>query len=256
MGNAFAFAARLLSALPPLTLGSPTRAEARRAVALFPLVGALLGMMTACIWNLAARLWSDQPLIAAAAALAAGTALTAGRPLGAVARAADGLAAHGAGGDRARAFAVMRDPRRGTAGLVALVLTAGVSLALLSALTPSLSWGGLILVSALGRWATAFGLTAFPLASASVSDSEAGYGLLDAGPQEFLIATVLAIACAAVLPVRGLLVLVAVALVVGPTAAILAQRLGGLSLPLAQALGALGEITALACLTLHLSGAG
>jgi cobalamin synthase len=145
----------------------------------------------------------------------------------------------------------MRDPHRGTTGLVALTISVGLLLAFLSGVPVALSWGGLTLAGALGRWATAFGLTAFPLASASTGDNEASHGLLDAGPQEFLMATVLAIACAAVLPVRGMLILVAVALVVGASAAALAQRLGGLSLPLAHALGILGEMTALACLTLH-----
>ncbi|MBV9850155.1 MAG: adenosylcobinamide-GDP ribazoletransferase [Armatimonadetes bacterium] len=251
MGNAFAFAARLLSGLPPPTLDPPTRVEARRAVALLPLVGALLGLLAACVWNLAARLWPGEPLVHAALVLAAGAALTAGRPLGGLARAADGLAAHGAGGDRSRAFAVMRDPRRGTAGMVALAVFIALQLAFLGALPPALAWGGLILAGALGRWASAFTLAAYPLASASSGDPEANHGLADAGPNEFLIATVLVIASAAVLPTRGLLIMLAVGLVVGPAAAAVNRRLGGLSLPLAHALGMVGELTALACLALR-----
>jgi adenosylcobinamide-GDP ribazoletransferase len=204
MGNAFAFAARLLSALPWLTVDPPTRTDARRSVAWFPLVGALIGLLTACAWNLAWRFWGATPLISAAVALAVGAALMAGRPLAGLARASDGLAAHGAGGDRSRAFAVMRDPRRGSAGLVMLGAGIALHLAFLSALTPSVSWGALVLAGAAGRWATAFGLTAFPLASASAGEGEAVYGLSDAGPQEFLLATVLVIAMAALLPVRGL----------------------------------------------------
>ena len=251
MGNAFAFAARLVCGLPPLALDPPTRAEARRAVALLPLVGALLGLLTACAWNISARLWPGESLVHAALTLAAGAALTAGRPLGGLARAADGLAAHGAGGDRSRAFAVMRDPRRGTAGLVTLSVFVAVQLAFLSALPAPLVGGGLVLAGALGRWAAAFALAAFPLASASSPDPETNSGLADAGPNEFLVATVLVIACAAVLPTRGLLTMLAVGLVVGPAAATMNRRLGGLSLPLAHALGALGEFTVLACLALR-----
>ncbi len=252
MGNAFAFAARLLSALPPLNPEPPTRAEARGSVAWFPLVGALLGLLTACAWNLASRLWSGTPLVAAAAALAAGAALSGGRPWAGLARAGDGLAAHGdGGGDRSRAFAVMRDPRRGAGGIVTLAVGVALQLAFLSALAPASSWGTLVLAGAAGRWAAAFGLTAFPLASASVGDGEAAYGLTDAGSQEFLTATVLVIVCAAALPVRGILALVAIGLVVGPAASSISRRLGGLSLPLAQALGVVGELVALACLTVH-----
>ena len=85
------------------------------------------------MWTLAAHLWLKQPLVAAALTLAAGALLTGGRPLGGVARAGDGLAAHGAGGDRSRAFAVMRDPRRGTTGLIALGIALLVKLAFLAA---------------------------------------------------------------------------------------------------------------------------
>ena len=145
----------------------------------------------------------------------------------------------------------MRDPRRGTSGLVALVVFVALQLAFLSALPPPVAWGGLTLAGALGRWATAFGLAAFPLASTAGSDPDTGNGLAAAGPNEFLIATVLVIVCAAALPTRGLLVMLAVGLVVGPAAATVNQRLGGLSLPLAFALGALGELTALACLALR-----
>ncbi|MDQ2686892.1 MAG: adenosylcobinamide-GDP ribazoletransferase, partial [Armatimonadota bacterium] len=167
-----------------------------------------------------------------------------------VARAGDGLAAQGAGGDRSRAFAMMRDPRRGTTGLVALGVVLVVKLAFLAAL-PTDSGRILVLAGVLGRWASAFALSAFPLASVSASDALVGRGLADAGPNEFLAATVLAIACAALLPLRGLLTLFGVALVVGSLAAWVNRRLGGFSVPLSHALGEIGEIVALACLALR-----
>ena len=251
MGNAFAFAAHLVSGLLPPTHTPPSREEARRAVALFPILGALLGVLMACAWTLAARFWPGEPLVRGAVTLAVGAALSTGNALGGLARAADGLAAQGGGGERSRAFAVMRDPRRGTSGLVALVVMVILELAFLAALPASLAWSGLILAGALGRWATAFALAAYPLASASGADPEATQGLATAGPNEFLIATVLVIACAAVLPTRGLLIMLAVGMVVGPAAATVNRRLGGLSLPLAHGLGAVGELVALACLALH-----
>lgn len=248
MLDAFALAVQMVTGVS-LLAQAPSRTAARRSVAWFPLVGALVGIFLASVWTLAAHLWRGQPLVAAALTLAAGALLTGGRPLGGVARSVDGLAAHGAGGDRSRAFAVMRDPRRGTTGLVALGVALALKLAFLAAL-PSDAARPLVLACTLGRWAGAFALCAFPLASASASDAHAGRGLADAGPNEFLAATALAVACAAVLPGRGLPTLLGVALLVGPLAAGVNRRLGGFSGPLSQALGEVGEIAALACLAL------
>lgn len=246
MWNSFALAVQILTRLPSLADATPTRDEARRSVFLLPLVSALIGAMLAAAWTVGSRVWPGQPLIPAALTLAAGAFLTGGRGLGGIARAADGLAAHGGGGDRTRAFAVMRDPRRGTTGLVALGVALALRLAFLSALPAALAWPALVLAGVMGGWATAFALSAFP------SASEGGSGRLsDAGPNEFLAATVIAIVCGAVLPTRGLLVLLAVALVAGPTAQTVNRALGGLSLPLCAALGEIAEIVALACLTVR-----
>ncbi len=143
MWNSFALAVQTLTRLPSLADATPTRDEARRAVFLLPLVGALIGAMLAAAWTLGSRVWPGQPLIPAALTLAAGAFLTGGRGLGGIARAADGLAAHGGGGDRTRAFAVMRDPRRGTTGLVALGVALALRLAFLSALPAALAWPAL-----------------------------------------------------------------------------------------------------------------
>lgn len=248
MWNSFALAVHALTRLPTLADAAPTRDEARRAVFLFPLVGALSMRRQAAVWTLGSRVWSGQPLVAAALTLGAGALLTGGRGLGGIARAADGLAAHGQGGDRAKAFAVMRDPRRGTTGLVALGVALALRLAFLSALPISIAWPALVLTGAAGGWSVAFALSAFPVAAASEGGSG---GLADAGPGEFLGATAAAIVCGAVLPSRGLLVLLAVALVVGPASQALSRHLGGLNLPLCAALGEVAEIVALACLSVR-----
>lgn len=250
MWNSFALAVRFVTSLPPLSEELATRAQARQSVAVLPLAGALIGLVLAAVWTLSLGVWRGQPLIAAALTLAAQALLTGGRGLGGVARAADGMAALGERRDVPLALATMRDPRRGTAGLVALGVCLLVKFAFLAALPAPLAWPGLALAATLGRWATSFGLSAFPLASVG-QDAEAGPGLSDAGPSEFLSATVLTILCAVVLPKRGLLILVAVALIAGPVAQTLNRRLGGVTLPLCLALGELGEIAALACLALN-----
>ncbi len=252
MWNSLALALQTLTALPPLADGTPTRDAARRAVMLFPLVGALLGVAASLAWLLGSRLWPGQPLVSAALALAAGAALTGGRGLGGLARGADGLAAHGGGGDRARAFAVMRDPRRGTAGLAALAVTVALRLAFLSALPPERAWTILLLAGALGGWAVAFGYSAFPVASAPGGGEEAtGPGIGAAGGSEFLAATVLAVIAGALWPPRALPAFAGAALAAGLGAWQFNRRIGGLNRPLCAALGEIAEIAALACLTIR-----
>lgn len=249
MWNPLAVAVQALTRLPMPSdqIQVPTRQDARRAVALFPLVGALGGVLLAAAWVLGNRVWPGQPLVPAALTFTVGLLLTGGRGLGGVARAADGLAAQGAGGDRARGFAVMRDARRGTTGLVALAAAVALRLAFLAALPGAIAWPALVLAGVTGGWAVAFAYSAFPVAATG----ESGPALAEAGPGEFLAATVVAIVCGAVLPTRGLLTLLAVALVAAPTAAGVNRLLGGLNRPLCAALGEIAEITALACLSIR-----
>jgi len=245
MWNSFALAVQALTALPVLD-STPTRADARRAVTLFPLAGALSGAMLGAVWTLGHRFWASESLVAAALTLAAGALLTGGAGPGSIARAADGLAAQQGESDRTRAFAVMRDPRRGTTGLVALGVALTLRLAFLAALPAPLAWPGLVLMGAMRGWAMAFAVSAFPAAS------DSRIALAEAGSGEFLGATALAILCGALLPTRIFPILLAVALATGPLAQSIYRRLGGLNLPLCTALGEVAEITALACLGVSL----
>ncbi len=247
MWNSFALAVQALTRLPIQADLTATRAQARQSIFLLPLVGALVGALLAAVWTGGSRLWSGQPLVAAALTLTAGLLITGGRGLGGVARAADGIAGRGGGGDRTRAFAVMRDPRRGTAGLVAGGAFLALRLAFLAALPPVIAWPALVVAGAMGGWAVAFSLSAFPVAGTG----EDGPALTEAGPSEFLAATAVAIVCGAVLPARGLLTLLAVTIVAAPSAAGVNRLLGGLNPPLCAALGEIAEITALACLSVR-----
>ena len=142
----------------------------------------------------------------------------------------------------------MRDPRRGTSGLVTLGIALALHLAFLAALPAPLAWPGLVLAGAMRGWAMAFAFSAFSVAASS----DSGAALAEAGSGEFLAATALAIVCGAALPGRALLVLLAVAAVTGPLAQLAQRRLGGLSLPLCAALGEAAEIAALACVSVRL----
>lgn len=251
MWTEFGIAIRLVTGQILYLPTAMTRLAARRSVALFPLVGIFVGVILASVWSLAGHIWSGQPFAAAALVLTAGALATGARPLDGIVRMADGLAAAHAGGDRSRAFAAMRDPRRGAIGVIGLVVVAVLKLGFITALATNDGAQALIVAAVLGRWATSFSFAAFPLASAAGVDAETHNGLADAGPNEFLIATVIALACGALQPIRGLLALLVVGLCVGPASQFINRRLGGLNAPICQAMGEIGEVAALACLAAH-----
>src|ERR1700691_1861426 len=86
------------------------------AMAVFPIVGAGLGLLTGVIWGRARRMLS--PLSAGVLVVAADVGLTGALHLDGVADTADGLLAHVPKRDR---LAIMAEPDIGTFGAVALV---------------------------------------------------------------------------------------------------------------------------------------
>jgi len=122
-----------------------------RAVAAFPLVGALLGLLVGGIDVTVAR-WLPSS-VCAALDLVLLAAITGGLHLDGVADAVDGLAS---GPDPTARLAAMRDSRIGALGAAALVLVLLVEYAALSA-APS-RMAVLVVGLALSRWAMAIAL--------------------------------------------------------------------------------------------------
>jgi adenosylcobinamide-GDP ribazoletransferase len=115
----------------------PSRAfdnERARSVSLawYPLVGLLLGIMLAA---LAWCLRDAPPLLSAALVLLAWVAITGALHLDGLADSADAWV--GGLGDPARTLAIMKDPRCGPAGVVALVLVLLLKFAALASMPPS-----------------------------------------------------------------------------------------------------------------------
>lgn len=118
-----------------------------RAMRLFPVVGAGIGLGAGLVWALA--LWCGAPpLVAALLALAGQMVLTGALHEDGLADVADGF---GAGRDRERTLEIMRDSRIGSYGTLALVLSAGLRAAALAALAgPGGSWSGAAAMVAAG----------------------------------------------------------------------------------------------------------
>ncbi len=250
MWTSFALALRILTSVPAASIGVPDRLALKRAVILFPFVGAIIGAVCGAAWTLGARFWPGQPLVAAGFVMLAELALTGGRGLGGVGRGVDALQSFQEDGDRAKALAVQRDPRRNGGGVGAIAVLAIVKTALLTSLRPDNAWTALIVVGCVGQWAAACGFSAFrSLPSWNNGDSDTDPR--GAGMNEFLAASVLAIVGAAVMPVQGLIALTVVAIVTFWIARSIEHAFSGLNVYFSYALALVGEIVGLAALTIR-----
>jgi adenosylcobinamide-GDP ribazoletransferase len=144
---------RFLAALGFLTtIPGPTRAaqgieELGKAAVWFPLVGALIGGLTALIQIGLSRIFPYQ--ISAILSVGAWVFLTGGLHLDGLADSFDGLLNSSTS---ERRLEIMKDPRLGTFGAVGLILTIAIKISALSALPVNSSWLVLPLAASTARW--------------------------------------------------------------------------------------------------------
>ncbi|MFN8522373.1 MAG: adenosylcobinamide-GDP ribazoletransferase [Chloroflexota bacterium] len=141
------FAAQFLTVLPPLVRRQPTRRELGAAEAFFPAAGLLVG---ACLILLDLGFVVLPPMVRSVAVVAAAAALTGALHLDGIVDTFDGLfGAH----DRDSKLAVMRDPRAGTYGVIAVVCTLLLQVSAVHAMSDQLRAPALLMAPCLGRWA-------------------------------------------------------------------------------------------------------
>ncbi|MEL6478701.1 MAG: adenosylcobinamide-GDP ribazoletransferase [Pseudomonadota bacterium] len=241
-GVLFLSAVQFLTRLPvPEHPWSP--GQLARASRYFPLVGALVGGLSALVW-LGASALLPAPL-AAGLTLAASIALTGALHEDGLADTVDALGGHAA---RDRALEIMRDSRIGTYGALALILSVGLRWAALAALAPLAGAAALITAATLGRAAMVPVSRLLPYARGEGAGQQ-----IAPGPNGLDLAIALATALVALgllllvaVPPSGLLILVTVS----PLAAALpfraaARRLGGYT---GDVLGAIGQAVEIAVL--------
>ena len=152
----------VISPLALLTVLPITRRRIDLASAgfgLFPVVGLLLGAILLGVDYLAGLL---VPPTASSALVVVGlAALTGALHLDGLADTADGLFG---GRDRRERLAIMRDPRNGAFGFVAIASVLLLKWAALIPLEGGLRTGSLLLVPALARWSVLPSMTLFPAA--------------------------------------------------------------------------------------------
>ncbi len=235
----FAAAVAFLTRVP---IGPPTPEGWRLADAAwaFPLVGAGIGAVAALVF-LVAEILGLGPGPAALLAVLAGLCLTGALHEDGLADTADGFFG---GGDRARRLAVMRDPRHGTYGVLALVLSVGLRVAAL-AQTGEAVYAGLALIAAhaASRALLPAAMRALPPARDDGLGADAGRP----GTLSMLAAAAIgaAIALAALGPLLGALALAAAAAAVLVAAMMSSRRIGGATGDVMGALQQIAEIVIL-----------
>lgn len=217
--------------------GREGRPGARLGRAYFPAVGALVGLLAGAAFAITTALTT--PLLGAVAAIAVLAVLTGGLHLDGVADAADGLFGRG---DLARRLEMMRDPRVGSFGAIALGVVLLGDVSALAGMSPVGAIVALVIAGVLSRWAMLCVVAFVPYVR------EAGLGVAAGGANRtfdvVLGSALAAIAC--LLDWHRALVAV---LVVAATAVVLAalarRRIGGAT---GDVYGAVTELCQLAAL--------
>jgi cobalamin 5'-phosphate synthase/cobalamin synthase len=202
-----------------------TGADVGAATRWFPAIGAALGMLAALAAALLARL-DVPPLLTATLLIAVGIAVTGAIHLDGLADMADGF---GGGHTKEEALDIMRDPRVGSFGAVALIVVLALKIAALTALIERrIEPAALIAAPALSRWTVVALGRWLPYAR---GEGGLGEAATQSGDRRgFLIATIIAAAVSLAAAGVGALALwvttLAVAGVVGRAAS---RRIGGVT---------------------------
>lgn len=239
--NDFLRALGLLTTLPVRLPPDETTAPGR-AMAFYPLVGAVIGALLAGLaWLLSqTRLADHALLLPAVLVLAAWAALTGALHLDGWADCCDALFAPVS---RERRLEIMKDPRLGGFGAAGLILLLLVKLAALQGITSSAAClPSLVAIPALARWAAVIAAKAYPSARPGGMGDSFRRGL---GRRELVIASLIAALAAAPLLWRGPILWAAAGLALVAMAGLARARLGGLTGDVYGAIIELAETAAL-----------
>ena len=206
--------------------------------AYFPVVGAVVGLLSAAVFVLVGAVSNSWP--AAVAATATLALLTGALHLDGLADSADGLFS---GGDVERRLEVMRDPRLGTFGTVAVVLVLLGEVAAIASMSPGRAVAALVIAGALSRLAMLSVITLLPYVRA------AGLGVAAVDSSHRMFDLTLGSAFVVVVCLldwrRALLALFLVALTATAVGVLARRRLGGAT---GDVYGATAELCLLAAL--------
>ena len=226
-------ALQFLTVLPPLVRRAPRPEDLGRSEAFFPLVGLLLGATLAGADQLLAAVVA--PLVRDVLLVVLLAVLTGALHLDGVIDTFDGLFT---GANPERRLAIMRDPRAGSYGVVAVVVLLALKLAALASLPLTLRTPALILAPCLGRWGIVLATGVFAYARPEGMGRDFKESIRWS---HVAVAGIIALGAASVLAgVGGMLVWTVVCAAVLLSGRWISSRLGGLS---GDIYGAICEIT-------------
>ena len=166
----FLCALQFLTRLPTPRLDGFQSDWIGRSARYFPLVGQVVGLISALVWLGASRVWGGGP-VAALLAVGAGVLATGGFHEDGLADTADGL---GGGQTPAARLAIMKDSRVGTYGVLALGLVGALRVAALAGASPVRGALALLAAHGAGRAAAVVAMAVMPYAGdASTAKAEA-----------------------------------------------------------------------------------
>jgi adenosylcobinamide-GDP ribazoletransferase len=226
----FLAALRFLTIIPlPGRRISPR--EVGRSIAYFPAVGAIIGLILVGLnWLLGFVLPQAVVNILLVVSLAV---VSGGLHLDGFVDTCDGMVGHKTAAQRWR---VMKDSRAGAFGIIGVCLLLLVKYVALNSVPLLWLVPTLVLMPVLGRWAMVYAVFAYPYAKPS------GLGKVfkrETGSSEFLVATVIALAIAAMAQLSGLVIMLGIWVVVTAVAFYFKGRFGGLT---GDTYGAINEI--------------
>ncbi|HLH77929.1 MAG TPA: adenosylcobinamide-GDP ribazoletransferase [Candidatus Binataceae bacterium] len=203
----------------------------------FPLVGFAIGAMLAVWAHALARLFP--PMLSMIAVLGSATLLTGALHLDALADTADAL---GAGADRARTLEILRDPRIGVYGTLALIFFLALEWAALIAIGPARCAVALYLAFGLSRWS----MVAVAEGMKYLRAQGAGSNLLEENrPQTLYLASALSMLGALATGWQGVAAAAAALIMVSAARGFYRRRMGGVTGDLVGGAGALVELAIL-----------
>lgn len=194
-----------------------------RSARYFPLVGLIVGGLSAGAFRIGRWIWPSGPL-PAVLAVALAVVLTGGFHEDGLADTADGL---GGGCTPEQRLVIMKDSRLGSYGALALILTLGLRIAALSETSkPLLGCAALLAAHALGRAAAVLVMAALPYA-ANPERSKLKPSARGVRHAEVLVALVLGLAPLGLLPPTAMAAGLVVGAAAGAWPALAAKRLIG-----------------------------
>ena len=234
-------ALRFLTILPIGGLPPASEATIARAIAVFPLAGAVIGALLVGVGLIGGALWDDWAR--AVIIVVAWAIITAGLHLDGLSDTFDAVLSWRS---RERKLEIMKDSRIGAMGAIALIAILSLKIALIH--SAGAGWlRAIVLAPVLGRWADTYGIFWFPPARAGGLGREFQSRV---GRTDFIIGSGIALALALALGgTRGIVALALTWVVAQVLGMWWARDLGGLTGDTYGALCEIAEVVALGVLS-------